>query len=223
MNNLIITPLSEEFDFLVAALTALGHRGTPERIGRLDTLKFSSLNLCLARGGHGKTQFGIQTRHLLDHLADVKLVICAGAAGGLAPELAVGDVVAATHTHEHDYNLKFVQRPQPRFEGDEQALNQLRTLAQPDSFALHFGIVVSGDEDIIEVERGRQLREQTGAIAVAWEGVGGARACRFSQTPFVELRGITDTADHDAPAAFEVNLERAMHNIAWVLVSLTIS
>ena len=105
MNNLILTPLHEEFDFLVAALTALGHHGIPERIGRLDTLKFASLNMRLARGGHGKTQFGIQTRHLLDHLSEVKLVVCAGAAGGLAPELAVGDVVAATHTHEHHYNL----------------------------------------------------------------------------------------------------------------------
>ena len=216
--NLIVTPLHEEFDFLVAALTALGHRGTPERVGRLDTLRFSSLNLLVAKGGHGKTQFGIQTCHLLDHLPDVKRVICAGAAGGLAPELAVGDVVAATHTHEHDFNNKFVQRPQPRFEGDPQTLNQLRTLTQPDGFALHFGIVASGDEDVIEVERGRQLREQTGAIAVAWEGVGGARACRFSQTPFVELRGITDTADHNAPAAFEVNLERAMNNIARLLL-----
>lgn len=216
--KLIVVPLKEELDFLTASFAALGYQGHPEHVGRLDTLRITTLNLLITRGGHGKTQFGIQTRHLLDHLPEVSQVICGGAAGALAPELVVGDVVVATHTHEHDYNNKFVLRPQPRFEGYPEMVQHLRNLTPPGGFTVHFGIVASGDEDVIEAERGNQLRQQTGAIAVAWEGVGGARACKLSNTPFVEVRGITDTADHDAPASFEVNLEQAMGNIAQLLV-----
>ena len=49
---------------------------------------------------------------------------------------------------------------------------------------------------------------------MAWEGAGGARACAFSDVPFIELRGITDTADHNAPADFETNLHVAMDSVA---------
>jgi adenosylhomocysteine nucleosidase len=65
------------------------------------------------------------------------------------------------------------------------------------------------------------LQSLTGAIAVAWEGAGGARACRFSGVPFLEIRGITDSAGHSAPTDFEENLIIALHNLAiTVLASL---
>ena len=48
---------------------------------------------------------------------------------------------------------------------------------------------------------------RTGALAVAWEGAGGARACHFSGIPFLEIRGITDSADSDAASDFRATLE----------------
>jgi adenosylhomocysteine nucleosidase len=54
---------------------------------------------------------------------------------------------------------------------------------------------------------------------VAWEGAGGARACKFSQVPFVEIRGVTDKADHSAPSDFESNLALAMNNIAALIIA----
>ena len=57
------------------------------------------------------------------------------------------------------------------------------------------------------------------AVAVAWEGAGGARACAFSDVPFVEIRGITARADDRAPADFRANLNIAMANLAALLAS----
>ena len=54
---------------------------------------------------------------------------------------------------------------------------------------------------------------------VAWEGAGGARACAFSQVPFVEVRAVTDAADHQAPSDYDANLEVAMNNLAAFLTS----
>jgi len=50
-------------------------------------------------------------------------------------------------------------------------------------------------------------------LAVAWEGAGGARACRFSGVPFIEIRGITDRANSQAPADFQMNLASAMRHL----------
>ena len=81
---LIVTPLQEEYTELYDSLSALGLTSSGDKIGKLDVHCFPELNVTLSRGGHGKTQFGIQTQHLLDHVP-FDLVICAGAMGALAP------------------------------------------------------------------------------------------------------------------------------------------
>lgn len=219
MTVLCIAPLQEEFEFFMQSLQERGYTTEEVIIGRLVAQHVSTLQMIVSRGGHGKTQFGIQTQHLLDHLHDVDAVVCFGAAGALASTLRVGDVVVATETMEHDYTLRFVSRPLPRFAGDPVLLAGLRQLSLTSfPFEVQFGIVASGDEDIIEVERATAVQQTTEACAVAWEGAGGGRACRFSNVPFIEIRGVTDTANRDAPADFETNLHAAMQNVADLIV-----
>ena len=79
--------------------------------------------------------------------------------------------------------------------------------------------MAGGDEDVIELTRGTELFEAHNALAVAWEGVGGSRACVFSEVPYLEIRGATDTANHEAPIVFDVNLKIVMKNIAYLLVT----
>ena len=216
-NIIIITPLQEEYTNLHDSLSALGLDSHPDKIGKLGVHHFPALNVTLARGGHGKTQFGIQTQYLLDH-AQFDLAICAGAAGALAPKVKVGDLIVATTTVEHDYNNKFVPRPKPRFKGDVESIKQLRALKKINAdFKIHFGVMAGGDEDVIDAERGKELLKKHKALAVAWEGVGGARASAFNEIPYLELRGATDTADHNAPVVFYVNLKIVMKNIAFLL------
>jgi len=214
---LVVTPLQKEYDGLYHSLSALDLKSHAERIGRVDVHCFPEINLTLALGGHGKTQFGIQTQHVLDH-EKFDLVICAGAAGALAPEVSVGDLIIATSTLEHDYNNKFSERPKPRFAGDAQSIEQLRRVdLSGEKFQVHFGIMAGGDEDVIDVRRGAELRELHNALAVAWEGIGGARASAFSGIPYLEIRGATDTANHEAPLVFYINLKIVMKNIAVLL------
>ena len=218
-NILVITPLQEEYNDLYESLTSPGLESHKDKIGKLDVHHFPALDVTLARGGHGKTQFGIQTQYLLDH-ARFGLVICAGAAGALAPEVQVGDLIVVTTTIEHDYNNKFSNRPKPQFHGDAKSIAQLRALNLADAnFNVHFGIMAGGDEDVIEITRGAELRDLHNALAVAWEGVGGARACAFSEVPYLELRGATDTANHEAPVVFDMNLKIVMKNIAQLLIN----
>ncbi|HXD12066.1 MAG TPA: 5'-methylthioadenosine/S-adenosylhomocysteine nucleosidase [Anaerolineales bacterium] len=216
-NILIVTPLRDEYDDLQQSLSALGLRSQKDKIGKLDVDRFPAIHVALAHGGHGKTQFGIQTQHLLDH-ASFDLVICAGAAGAIDPAVKIGDLIVSTTIVEHDYNNKFSVKPKPQFHGDAKSIEQLRALNFTDAdFSVHFGIMAGGDEDVIDLVRGKELRELHSASAVAWEGIGGARACAFSNIPYLELRGATDTANHEAPAVFNVNLKTVMKNIAFLL------
>ena len=220
MRKLIITPMREELDFLLQSCTAAGFHAESAMIGKLPVVRLPDLGVTLARGGLGKVQFAVQTQHLLDTCSNWDLIICAGAAGALVDEVSVGDVVVATTTVEHDYNNKFNERALPKFDGPRAAIADLKSVSRSaKSFSVHFGPIASGDEDVVEIERKRALHESTGALAVAWEGAGGARACAFSRIPFVEIRGVTDTADHKAASDFEENLEVAMYNLATLITS----
>ena len=220
MRRLIVTPMKEELDFLLQGCTRRGFHAEGGVVDRLPVVRLPDLDVTLARGGLGKVQFAVQTQHLLDTCGDWDLIICAGAAGALSEEVLVGDVVVATTTVEHDYNNKFNKRALPKFDGARTAIANLRSVSQSaNAFSVHFGPIASGDEDVVETERKRGLYESTGALAVAWEGAGGARACAFSGIPFIEIRGVTDTADHNAASDFEENLEVAMNNLATLITT----
>jgi adenosylhomocysteine nucleosidase len=219
MNILVVTPMREELAFVQQSWQAQGLRSESGLIGRLPAVYVPELGITLAQGGTGKAQFALQTQHLIDNGRGWELVICAGAAGALADSLTIGDVVAGRTTVEHDYVNKFNERPLPRYEGSPQAIARVEALStiERQAFKVRVGTIASGDEDVVDVVRSRELRQQTGGLAVAWEGAGGARACRFNNMPYLELRGITDTADHAAPADFEANLEAAMGYVAHVI------
>jgi len=93
----------------------------------------------VASGGHGETQFAVQAQYLIGQFPSAELVICAGAAGSLAPELSVGDVVVGAETVEHDYRLLFATRPLPRFPGHGPSIVALRRSAQGMS-GFHVGL-----------------------------------------------------------------------------------
>jgi adenosylhomocysteine nucleosidase len=220
MKLLVITPLQEECDFLLQSYAGRSFAAERATIGRLPVAQLPDLGITVARGGVGKAQFAIHTQHLLDTQAGWSAVVCAGAAGSLADDLAVGDVVVATSTLEHDYQNKFSARPTPQFDGDSAIIADLRRAATAsDACRVRFGIVASGDEDVIDDQRKQALRRATGALAVAWEGAGGARACLFSGVPYIEIRGVTDAANHAAPADFETNLAVAMSNVATLIMA----
>ncbi len=245
MTILAVTPIEDEFKALTSALAMLGLRGQEQIAGRIAGLAYNSIvslpnrssvslsnregGLFVAQGGLGKAQFGVQAQHLLDHLSGVKLLVCAGTAGSLVKGLAVADVVAATATVEHDFGTVLMPNPLPSFEGHAGYLALLGEMARSQNgsgepveadFNIHFGPVASGDEGIVDDARAHQIQQATGALAVAWEGAGGARAARFSGVPYLELRAISDGANPDAFTDFLQNIPVAMRSIAAVLLWL---
>ena len=222
MRILTLTPIQDEFNSLNGALEQLGLEPCELSAGRLSCKSYLDGDLVVAPGGLGKAQFGIQTQYAIDRLADLDLIVCAGTSGGLRPDLTIGDVVVATETVEHDFKWGMKAKPLPRFAGSLEAIESIKTSLPTTerTFDIHFGIVASGDEGIAAPRRVRELRRDTDAIAVAWEGAGGARAAMFSNLPFLEVRGISDGAGDDAPSEFETNLPHAMHNVAVIILSL---
>lgn len=219
--TLVTVPQVNELDLILAAFDAAGYRPRIATIGRLECHLIDALALLFTVAGHGKTQHAVQTQHLIEQKPTIRAVICAGAAGSLSPDLTMGDVVVGLSTVEHDYKLRFVQRPLPRHDADTRLADEFRLVAGRigSRFSVLFGDIASGDEDVVDSARAAELREATGALCVAWEGAGAARAAHFSRLPFLELRAITDSADHSAAGDFRSNLNVSMPNLTQVLLN----
>jgi adenosylhomocysteine nucleosidase len=214
---LILCPLAAEWSLLVDRF-AQSHDVAPVNDLKIDAAYIGDWHALVAPGGHGKTQFAVQAQYLIGLFPSVELVVCAGAAGSLAEDLAVGDVVVGTETVEHDYRLLFATRPLPRFAGHGPSIAGLRRAARCVSdFRVVFDVIASGDEDVVTSARARAIRDQTGAACVAWEGSGAARAARFNGIGSLEIRVVTDAADKGAPQKFGQNLPIAMANLATLL------
>jgi adenosylhomocysteine nucleosidase len=222
VKRLIVIPIQQEIECFLQGCTELGYPAEASRLGRLPVVHLPAQGTTVAPGGLGKVQFAVQTQHLLDACTDWDLVICAGAAGALVDDLSPGDLVVATETVEHDIQNRFGQPLLPRFRSADTALAELRDgRSALTSCTVHFGPIASGDEDVVDPQRRRAIHQLTGALAVAWEGAGGARACHFSGIPYIEVRGITDRADRQAAAEFARNLTRAMRHVATLITSWT--
>lgn len=217
--TLIAVPQRDELDALLGAWDDLGHPASARRVGDLRCHAIPSLGLLAAVGGHGKAQFAVQTQHLVDRAADVRSLVCAGAAGGLAEGVSCGDVVVATTTVEHDYRLRFVEADLPEHPACAALVERMRGVVRdlsPD-FGVHFGRIASGDEDVVGPDRASELERTTGALCAAWEGSGGARVADFNGLDFLEVRGVTDGAGAQAAASFHENLPGVMANVARLL------
>jgi adenosylhomocysteine nucleosidase len=217
---LVAAPQIDEAQPLVDAFRHRGHVSHTLQVGALACSAIPSLDMVVAIGGHGKTQFAVQTQYLIDRSPDTQVLLCVGAAGSLTDSVQLGDLVVGTHSVEHDYKPRFVRRPSPCHDADTTVLQEFRETVRTDPFRfrVHFGPIASGDEDIVDPVRAQELRAATAALCVAWEGSGGARAACFNGLRFIEIRCITDGADADAAVSFHENLVDVMPHVAELLI-----
>ena len=217
---LVAAPQVDEARPLLDAFRHRGHLSRALQVGAMECSAIPSLDMIVAIGGHGKTQFAVQTQYLIDRRPDARVFLCVGAAGSLTDSLKLGDIVVGTHSVEHDYKLRFVSRPSPCYYPDAKLLQEFHETVRSNTFPfrVHFGPIASGDEDIVDPVRAQELRAATEALCVAWEGSGGARAACFNGLSFLEVRCITDGADSDAAVSFHENLVRVMPNVAELII-----
>jgi adenosylhomocysteine nucleosidase len=218
---LALAPDPDEVAAILGEFSRRGVASTTVRVGTITCTHVPELSMLIAVGGNGKTEYGIKAQYLIDRCERVSLLVCVGTAGRLSDAVVVGDVVVATASVEHDYKRRISPKPPPRHEVDRRYLEEFLQITKANEFPfrVHLGIVASGDEDIIDRSRAREVRALTDALCVAWEGSGGARAARLNRIGFVEIRGVSDGADAETQKSFRQNLEFAMSNVTQVLLA----
>lgn len=198
----IIGAMPEEIELLTAELVERETRdwmGFTFYSGRLD-----GQAVVVTQCGIGKVNAALCSAALLSQ--GVSRVIFTGVAGGLHPDLRVGDMVVSTDCVQHDvdvtalgYAVGLIPGERPTWDADpalrDLALQAAATLQ--DVRAVE-GRVASGDQFVASREKGAWLRDTFGAACAEMEGAAVAQACAKWGVPFVVIRSMSDTADGGA-------------------------
>lgn len=180
----------------------------------------------VAGAGIGKVNTALATTLLIDRLGASALIF-SGVAGGLDPDLAIGDVVIADHLVQHDAGWIEHGRLTPYHPGHIPFFNpvdavgyslapDLRARAQAALAGLDlpamspaaggsgrpprivFGRVLTGDSYIhCEATRSR-LAADIGGQAVEMEGAAMAQVCAAFGVPWLVVRALSDLAGADS-------------------------
>lgn len=214
----VIGALKEEVALLRAAMTVTGEATHAEIV--VTQGNFKGADIALAQCGVGKVNAAICTQVLVN-LYRPDALIFSGVAGGLLPNMRVGDLVIASHLIQFDVDITALGRRRHGKLPDKDRIIQsdaelTRKAAEAfdavfagetDGPKLMIGTVVSGDRFIKDSETPQWLQREFTALATEMEGAAVGYTCRLNNLPFVVIRGISDTADESAQEDLDGNLE----------------
>lgn len=224
----ILAALPEEISDL---LDEMGTTATTHRIGMRDyhvgTLHGQRCVIALARVG--KVAAAATTVVMIREF-NASMVIFTGLAGGIHPDVRIGDVVVASSLIQHDLDARplFAQYEVPllsctHFETEAEAACRLQQCAAAffeDGFAaavspqtrralgvmaprVHVGLIATGDRFVSAEPECHALRSSLPqALCVEMEGAATAQVCHEFGVPFAVFRTISDRADSAATVDF---------------------
>jgi adenosylhomocysteine nucleosidase len=217
----IVSAMHEELQALLPCLDAeqvMRRAGREFHIGRMGDHA-----VVLVLSGIGKVAAATTTALLLDAVGADRIVFT-GVAGGLAPEVRVGDVVVADSLLQHDmdasplfprYEIPLTGRS--RIASDAALTGWLQQAAShslerhaaamgrfgASELRVHRGLVVSGDRFVSTSSESEQLRQALpDALAVEMEGAAVAQVCADFGARFGVVRVVSDRADDSAHVDF---------------------
>ncbi|WP_241433552.1 5'-methylthioadenosine/adenosylhomocysteine nucleosidase [Listeria floridensis] len=174
----------------------------------------------LFESGIGKVNAAVSTTILCDHYKP-EVIINTGSAGGIGPDLNVGDVILSDQLSYGDvdatvFGYVFGQVPQMPavYQGDRSLLKKAERvydeyLKETENKAV-FGLVITNDSFISKDEQRELILANFPEVrAVEMEAAAIAQAAYRFDTPFLIIRAISDVADKEAAVSFDEFLETA--------------
>jgi adenosylhomocysteine nucleosidase len=223
----VMSAMEMELDFLGQAMEVLSTDTVASKVFRLGTIE--GMRCVTVPSGIGKVD-AAQTAQTLIMRYGVDAVIFTGVAGGINPQLHIGDIVISSNVVHHDFGQilpkLFIPFDTIGFPADSflcvlawQAARGVELEPIPSSIrgdsnrpTIILGRVATGDQ-FISSEAKRQWIESTfHADCVEMEGAAVAQVCTVNGIPFVIIRSLSDLANEKAELDFESFVNYAAKN-----------
>jgi len=243
MTTAILSALPEEQEGLAAQLDGLRvvrHAGRDFHAG-----EWHGRPVVFALSRIGKVAAATTAAALIERF-QARRIVFTGVAGGLHPDVRVGDTVIGTEFLQHDMDASplFPRHEVPlygrsRFAADAQLVALLLLAARDPSVdakshldaatlarfgiespRVHRGLLISGDRFVSRADEAHALRAALpDAMAVEMEAAAVAQVCHDHGVPFAAVRNISDRADDQAHVDFPAYLSQVAGRQAQALIT----
>lgn len=183
-------------------------------------------DVIVVRSGIGKVAASVTTSLLIQQYG-VNMVINTGSAGGIGEGLQVGDVVFSEKLAYFDvdvtgFGYEYGQLPAGMplyFEASQYIIDEMKKAAQKTGQQVRSGLIVTGDSFVNSPEKIAEIKSYfPEALACEMEGAAIAQTARQFNIPFLIVRAISDTADHQATMSFDEFIDEAGKRSAEMVI-----
>ena len=223
MNRIgIIGAMQIEIDLLLEKL----HIHEEYTIAKMPFYKgvFKNKEIIVTRCGIGKVNAASCAQILIDKF-EVDCIINTGVAGGLHPDVKVGDLVISTNVTHHDVAKNQMKNLFP-FQETFTANEELRELARKACHAsdldinVHEGRIVSGECFVEDAKLKKKLLDEYAPHCTEMEGSAIGHVAFMNDIPFLVIRCISDSADDEATISYENFAEIAANHSSEVIMQM---
>lgn len=190
------------------------------------TTKFKGRDLVVAYSKIGKVNAALTATLMIEKFGASKLLFT-GVAGGLNPNLKIGDMLYASSLVQHDLDITAFGHPYGYVPGtsifvkSDANLNAIAAkVAKSKGLNLLEGIIATGDQFVCSTQRKEWIKNTFKADATEMEGASVALVCESLNVPFFVLRAISDEADGGAEFDFDTFLQSSANISADFVLSM---
>ena len=221
----IIFAIEEELNELLKFLKQ-------EKEYKIFDLKFyegiiSNTRCILVKCGVGKVNAARATQILIDHIK-IDYIFNVGVAGGISPNLKVGDIVIGERLVQHDFDITafnhekgYIPEIGVYINSDEYlyklANNVLKDEQKMNVFS---GVIASGVIFCTEFNMSKKINKKFNALCVEMEGASIAQICYLSHIPFLIIRSISDTPNNNNTITYETFLQDSSKKVAEAMTNI---
>lgn len=187
---------------------------------------YNGLEIVIAYSKIGKVFASLTASTLIEKFGCDTLLF-SGVAGGINPELKIGDLIIANKLCQHDLDITAFGHPHGFVPGGavfvetSKELNSIaKEVASENGLKVIEGVIATGDQFVHSNERKEFIESTFKADALEMEGASVAVVCDALNVPCFILRAISDTADMDAGFDFDEFLKSSAKNSAEYLIKI---
>ncbi|WP_375724351.1 5'-methylthioadenosine/adenosylhomocysteine nucleosidase [Arcobacter sp. KX21116] len=189
-------------------------------------VSYKGLDIVIAYSKIGKVFASLTATTMIEKFGCDTLLF-SGVAGGINPDLNIGDLIIANKLCQHDLDITAFGHPHGYVPGGgvfvetTKELNDIaKKVASNNGMKVIEGIIATGDQFVHSSERKDFIQSTFNADALEMEGASVAVVCDALNIPFFILRAISDTADMDAGFDFDEFLKSSAKNSADYLIKI---
>ena len=186
----------------------------------------NGLDIVIAYSKIGKVFASLTATTMIEKFGCDTLLF-SGVAGGINPELKIGDLIIANKLCQHDLDITAFGHAHGFVPGGKvfvetsKALNDVaKEVAKENGLKVIEGTIATGDQFVHTSTQKEFIESTFKADALEMEGGSVAVVCDALNVPFFVLRAISDTADMDAGFNFEEFLKSSAKNSADYLIKI---